>query len=331
MVQLDPLLSALLQPPPSPWSYDEKVAAVVRPIAGIATAFLVYQLVRRVPWPRPFRVRFLAVHLLAAPALAGVWGVSSWVIEMLVTGGPFAGREEREREAILAIGTYFYMVVAGVSYAVESSARAARAEAIAARTQLAALRSQIHPHFLFNALHTVMQLVPADPARAAQALELIAELLRATLGDQRDEVSLGDEWRFVSRYLALERIRFGDRLVVREDIAPHLLDARVPAFALQTLVENAVQHGAAPRVAPTEILVAAANGASDLTLSVRNSGDVGAVSAAPADAGTGTGLARLRERLAALYGSAARLECRPGRDGGFEAVLVLPRDGGGAA
>lgn len=331
MVQLNLILSALLQRTAEVWSHDEIVSAVVRPITGIATAFLVYQLVRRVPWPRPFRVRFLAVHLLAAPALAGVWGLSSRVIELLVAGGSFAGRLDRAWDESLFIGMFFYVIVAGISYAVESSARAARAEAITARTQLAALRAQIHPHFLFNALHTVVQLVPADPVRAAQAAELLAELLRTTLEEQRDEVSLGDEWRFVSRYLALERIRFGDRLVVREDIAPHLLDARVPAFALQTLVENAVQHGAAPRVAPTEILVAAAKGASDLTLSVRNSGDVGAVRTASSGAGAGTGLARLRERLAALYGSAARLECRPGKDGGFEAVLVVPRHRGSAA
>ena len=328
MIPLHLVFATVLQGTPAVWSYDEKVSAIVRSIAGIATAFLAYRVVRRVPWPRPFRVRFLAVHLVAAPVLAAVWGSSSLVIESLVTGGAIVVPDERRREEILLIGTYFYVILAGISYAVESSARAARAEAIAARTQLAALRAQIHPHFLFNALHTVMQLVPADPVRAAQALELIAELLRTTLGDQRDEVSLGDEWRFVSRYLALERIRFGNRLVVREDIPPHLLDARVPAFALQTLVENAVQHGAAPRRAPTEIVVTGANGASDLTLSVRNSGDAGARRTASSDAGAGTGLARLRERLTALYGGAARLECRPAADGGFEAVLVVPRHRG---
>lgn len=129
------------------------------------------------------------MHLLAAPALAGVWGLSSWVIESLVMGGAIAVPDERRREEILLIGTNFCAIVAGVSYAVESSARAARAEAIAAGTQLAALRAQLHPHFLFNALHTAMQLVPADPMRAARALELVAELLRAPLGDQRDEVS----------------------------------------------------------------------------------------------------------------------------------------------
>jgi LytS/YehU family sensor histidine kinase len=89
----------------------------------------------------------------------------------------------------------------------------------------------------------------------SEAAELVADLLRTTLEEQRDEVTLGDEWRFVSRYLAVEQIRFGDRLIVRAELADGLLDECIPAFALQTLVENAVRHGAAPRVAPTEIVV----------------------------------------------------------------------------
>jgi LytS/YehU family sensor histidine kinase len=217
----------------------------------------------------------------------------------------------------------FYGVIAGVSYAQDASARVARAEAAAARTQLAALRAQVHPHFLFNALHTVVQLIPVDPARATEAAELVADLLRATLEEQRDEVTLDDEWGFVDRYLAVERIRFGERLIVRADMPDDLLGERVPAFALQTLVENAVRHGAAPRVAATVIAITAAGTASELTLSVRNSGD--GKPAPTSGAGTGTGLARLRERLAVLYGSAARLACGPAADGGFEAVLVVPR------
>ena len=169
-----------------------------------------------------------------------------------------------------------------------------------------------------------MQLIPVDPARASEAAELVANLLRTTLEEQRDEVTLADEWRFVSRYLAVEQIRFGDRLILRADMPDDLLDERVPAFALQTLVENTVRHGAAPRVAPTEIVLTAAGSASELTLSVRNTGNGAAGRLTMA--GAGTGLARLRERLAVLYGSAARLSSGPAADGGFEAVLVVPRD-----
>jgi hypothetical protein len=306
---------------------DELAAGAVRLVAGIAAAYLLYRLVRRVPWPRPFRLRFAAFHLVAALVLAGAWVVSSGLLEALVLGTPFVARMADRGMEHLSIGMMLYAIIGGACYAVESTARAARAEATAARTQLAALRAQLHPHFLFNALHTVVQLIPIEPRRAAEAAELVADLLRATLGEQRDEVTLGDEWSFVSRYLAVERIRFGERLVVREDMPASLLDECVPAFALQTLVENAVRHGAAPRVAATEIVVTAAGRASQLTLSVRNSGD-GASVPTTTGAGAGTGLARLRERLGVLYGTAATLECRPAVDGGFEAVLVLPRSRG---
>ena len=118
----------------------------------------------------------------------------------------------------------------------QAEADVARAEAVATSTQLAALRAQLHPHFLFNALHTVVQLIPVEPAKAAEAAEMVAGLLRTSIGEERDEVPLDDEWRFVSRYLAIEQIRFGDRLRIRSEIPPDVLDEHVPSFALQTLV-----------------------------------------------------------------------------------------------
>ncbi|HST60215.1 MAG TPA: histidine kinase [Longimicrobium sp.] len=323
------MFTTTLQARAPAWREGEMAAAAIGLACGLAIAFLVYRLARRVPWPRPFRLRFLALHLVAAPVAALAWGLSATYLALLVPGYiPDVVGSNRVYE-FLVIGTVIYAIVVGVAHAEEGSARATRAEAIAARTQLAALRAQVQPHFLFNALHTIVQLIPADPARAMDAAELVADLLRTTLEEQRDEVPLEDEWRFVSRYLEMERIRFGDRLIVRADMPDALLDEPVPAFALQTLVENAVRHGAAPRVAPTEIVVTAAGSASGLTLSVRNTGD--GVPSPATDVGTGTGLARLRERLAVLYGNAARLECGPAADGGYEATLVVPRSQGRGA
>jgi two-component system, LytTR family, sensor kinase len=315
LILITPALAAA-----SVWSPGEKVAAVAMPLTGLALAFLVNRFVRRTPWPRPFRFRFAVLHAVAAVLAAGAWVLATSALVAV-----FAGRDGRDGswEAFIVIGVICYTIVAGVSYAVEATARAARAEALAARTQLAALRAQIHPHFLFNSLHTIVQLIPIEPARAAEAAELVADLLRTTVEEQRDEVPLGDEWRFVSRYLSVERIRFGDRLVVRAEMPDDLLDDNVPSFALQTLVENAVQHGAAPRAAPTEIVVKATATRSELTLSVRNTGNSGSASAAKA--GPGTGLARLRDRLTVLYGGAARLTVGPTGDARFEAVLVVPR------
>ena len=301
----------------------ETGAAVIRVAVGAVLAVLVYQFVRRVPWPRPFRLRFVGIHVVAAPLAAAAWYAGSSGLEALVPGWISDMTPGERAFEFLFIGIIFYTIIAGISYAHEGTARAARAEATAARTQLAALRAQLQPHFLFNALHTVVQLIPLEPQRAAEAAELVADLLRTTLEEQRDEVTLADEWEFVSRYLAIERIRFGDRLVVRSALADDLLDECVPAFALQTLVENAVHHGAAPRVAATEVIVTALGSTSELTLSVRNTGDV--EPRRPTRTTAGTGLARLRERLNVLYGGAARLMCTAGDDGGFEAVLVVPR------
>jgi LytS/YehU family sensor histidine kinase len=269
-------------------------------------------------------VRFLLIHLVAAPVSGLVWLVLTSAAVVMITGRPFIPTLRQVPVDFLAIGNTFYFVIAAVTYLDDATARAARAEAALAQTQLATLRAQLQPHFLFNSLHTVVQLIRMDQNRAIEAAECVAALLRTALEEERDAVSLGEEWAFVSRYLELEGIRFGDRLRVTANIDPELLDARVPTFALQTLVENAVQHGAAPRVAPTDIVVTATGTRSELALAVRNTGEV--VSAQRAEEGTGTGLRRLRERLEVLYGEAAQLTYGRLPEGGFEAVLVVPRE-----
>ena len=253
-----------------------------------------------------------------------VWFLIAFPLEPLFDWGASGLDASKRFQEVMAVGCIFYLLVAGLSYSSHGAARAAHAEAVAARTQLATLRSQLQPHFLFNALHTIVQLIHIDPRRAAAAAELVADLLRRTLEEQRDEVPLRDEWRFVSRYLDIEQMRFGERLVVNADLPPDLQSEGLPSFALQTLVENAVQHGAAPRVAPTEVAITATRSDSNLVIAVRNSGDR---DASPTDGmGTGTGLARLRERLSVLYGGAATLVSRPIPAGGYEAVLTVPRN-----
>ena len=302
---------------------DEVRSGLIGWSSGIAIAFVLYRFVALNPWPRPFRARFALLHVVAAPAFAFAWHTMMSVLQTLIAGKPFGGQLGFRVDEHIFIGCFLYAILAGIFYAFQGAARASRAEATSARTQLAALRAQLHPHFLFNALHTVVQLIPVDPKRAVEAAELVADLLRTTLEEQRDEVSLSEEWRFVSRYLSVERIRFGDRLIVRDTIPDDLLGDRVPAFAMQTLVENAVRHGAAPSVAPTTIVISVSGSRSELTVSVRNSG--GDPGAGSTKSGSGTGLARLRERLSVLHGNAARLECGPDGNGGFIAAFVVPR------
>lgn len=318
---------ALLQIVDQPWrsSATEFIAFISRPLLGLAIAYLAYRFIRRMPWPRPFRFRFLLIHLVAATASGVAWLLFTSGAVAMITTRPFYPTVRDIPDEFLAIGVLVYVVIAGVTYLDEATARAARAEAAMAQTQLAALRAQLQPHFMFNALHTVVQLISVDPARAVEAAELVASLLRTALDEERDAVSLGEEWAFVSRYLELEAIRFGDRLRISSDIDPRFLDVRVPTFALQTLVENAVRHGAAPRVAPTDIVITATGTGSELALSVRNTGDIASAQDA-SGASVGTGLRRLQERLEVLHGSTARLTYGPLPTGGFEAALVLPME-----
>lgn len=292
--------------------------------AAAALGLVVIRVIQRFPWPRRVGPGFVLVHLSGALAYAVGWVLLTSLIEGLLRGRlvvfappgvvPFA-----------ALGIWLYFAVAGVSYAVLATERAARAEAATVRAQLAALRGQLDPHFLFNALHTVVQLIPEAPERAAEAAERLAGLLRTAIQEDRDLVPLAEERAFVERYVAIEELRFGDRLAIHFDIGGGMEDALVPAFALQTLVENAVRHGAAPKVGPTTVRVSA-RGASGttgvLTLVVDDDG-AGAGPGA-GEAASGTGLRRLGERIEALYGARAalRTEGRPGQ--GFTATLSLP-------
>src|SRR6476646_2204944 len=175
-------------------------------VLGIA----VQKLTERFPWPGRVTVQFVTLHLVAALIYGVSWIVLNNVIEsvihralIIVIGigiGPY-----------IITGVWIYVMIAGVSYAAQATERASRAEAVAAQSQLAALRSQLNPHFLFNALHTVVQLIPREPRVAAQAAEQLAGLLRTTIEEDRDTVSVSEEVSFVERYLDIERIRFGDR------------------------------------------------------------------------------------------------------------------------
>ncbi|MEO6277132.1 histidine kinase [Roseateles sp.] len=290
----------------------------------MATAALlglvVHRYTARLPWPHPMRLGFIAKHALGAAVYALAWVAANSVIESLLVWrvvlvvGPGVA-------AYLVTGVWFYVMIAGVAYAQRAAARNAQLEALQAHSQLAALRAQLHPHFLFNALHTVVQLIPLDPARATRAAEQLAALLRASFDNPRELVTLREEWAVVQLYLDIESIRFGERLVIDAEFEPAALNENLPSFALQTLVENAVRHGAAPRVEATTLRVRARVERETLIVAVEDDG----MGTEPTllDAG-GTGLRRLRERLGWLYGAGASLalQTQPGR--GLRAELRLP-------
>jgi hypothetical protein len=282
---------------------------------------LVHALTKRIPWPRHFTFRFLGIHVLGAGIYAHSWIFLNSLLVSLVRGQPVL-EVGGGIGPFLILGVWMYVMIIGVSYAAQSTERAVRAEALAARAQLDALRAQLNPHFLFNALHTVVQLIPRDPARASSAAEQVAGLLRTAIEEERDLVTLADEWRFVERYLAIEALRFGDRLRVVAELDPNTMQQMVPSYSMQTLVENAVRHGAAPNVNPTFLRIESSLVAGELRLRVSDDG----VGSAPREgsASSATGLARLQERARVLLGQSARLDTRPNIPQGFVAELHLP-------
>lgn len=299
------------------------LAALPSTIAAALLGLIVHRLTERFPWPRHVTPLFVISHLAAALVFAGSWILLNGVFETVRRGSPsfvlaFA------IGPFIVTGIWFYVMIAGVSYTAQATERAARAEAEAARSQLAALRSQLNPHFLFNALHTVVQLIPREPRQAAYAAEELAAVLRVTVEEDRDIVTVAEEMAFVKRYLGIERLRFGERLGVRIDVSEAALEATVPSFAVQTLIENAVQHGVSPRVEPTEVVITGE--IFDDMLQVRVVDDGAGVAAGGFETG-GTGLRRLRDRLSALYGKDASLEIvTGGASSGFAATLFVRQE-----
>jgi len=215
-------------------------------------------------------------------------------------------------------------MVAGLSYSIRAHSRvraqesaAADARMMAQQAQLIALRAQINPHFLFNALHSVGALVTSDPARADQALECLGDLLRYALGSE-NEVLFAHEWKFTQDYLAFEHLRLGERLRVDAAADAAVASAMVPPLILQPLVENAVRHGIADRADGGRIELRAL--AEDGRLVLRVSDDGRGYTEEPGD---GLGLTSVRRRLAALYGEQASVatESSPG---GFVVTVTLP-------
>ncbi|WP_049623005.1 sensor histidine kinase [Frateuria defendens] len=199
--------------------------------------------------------------------------------------------------------------------------RAAQLESALADARLEALRLQLNPHFLFNALNAVSATMYEQPRAADEMLARIGDLLRATLQADTQEHTLADELRLLALYLDIQRARFGDRLQVRVDIAPGLDAARVPFLVLQPLVENAIEHAGGSTRHRLGIHAAIHRGV--LELRVRNQD----AATGTAHRGHGIGLGNTQARLLHLYGGDAGLALEALEDGSTQARLWLPRRG----
>ena len=207
---------------------------------------------------------------------------------------------------------------------------------LATESELRALRAQLHPHFLFNTLTTIGQLMQEAPGRALDTLYRLTELLRAVLRRSEGEfTTLGEEMELVAAYLAIEHARFEERLRVTLDVPDELMRLRIPALLLQPLVENAVRHGISPRRSggavrvsarceATEVAEAAAGGGGTLRLTVADTGVGASAEQLRRRRATGIGLSNLERRLERHYGADARLSIVSAVDAGTTVELRLP-------
>src|SRR5689334_6253426 len=193
-----------------------------------------------------------------------------------------------------------------------------------AQAQLRALKMQLHPHFLFNTLHSISSLVLEDPPRANSMIARLGEFLRLTLENSDEQlVSLKQETEFLRSYLEIEQVRFGERLTVSFEFEPQTLSAHVPHLILQPIVENAIQHAIAPRTAGGHINIEAKRIDSLLRLEVRDNGP-GIASNAGLLERKGVGLNNVRTRLRQIYGSAFRFDLTNAGGGGVNVVMEIP-------
>ena len=266
---------------------------------GIAVAFIpvamvmVQNAVGLLAWPTSGKSELtlssILIHLMQAGMITIVWCAIY-----------FSAQEMRRRRA--------------------AELEALRLALVAQVAQFHTLRSQLNPHFLFNCLNSLRELIAEDPDRAQRVVTELAELLRYTLeADRVETVSLREEMRAVERYLSLEKVRFEDRLRLRFEIAPEVLSAGVPPMLIQTLAENGLKHGIAKLPEGGELTISARVHDGHLEIHVTNPGSVVA-----ADGSTAVGLENARERLRLVYGDAASLRLREETDKLVEAAVTIP-------
>jgi sensor histidine kinase YesM len=286
---------------------------------------------------RPLNVRNLLLYFPALISFAGVHQVLHLAVLWSITP------RWRQRfpalidcyRAYFAFGFYIDLIIALlIVIAVHAllyyqSFRASELAQSSLKTQLAqaqlrALKMQLHPHFLFNTLHSISSLVLEDAQKANSMIACLGDFLRLTLENSNQQlVSLKEETEFLRCYLEIEQVRFGDRLTVALELEPQTLSVQVPHLILQPVVENAIQHAITPRATRGQINIGAKRVNNLVRLEVRDNGP-GIASNDALLGAEGVGLSNVRARLHQIYGSDFRFELMNGREGGLSVLMEIP-------
>ncbi len=299
---------------------------------------LVIGLAKRFPLTGPRFVRHIAIHTITSLMMAPLASVTEYFLghgllrsvfritdpSVLRLLPPFA-------VSVLSMsftGMLTYWLVVGLyqsihfyQAAMERQTIAAQLETQLSHAELENLKSQLHPHFLFNSLHTIGVLMQEDVDAASRLLICLGDLLRMALERRENEITLQSELEFVGKYLEIEQTRFHDRLKVHMDVPPDLLAVYVPSLALQPLVENAIKHGVSVDSAAGRLEITAQRHNGRVRLCIRDDGP------GPAPGSRlrfGVGLANVQSRLKQLYGDESSLELTGGDGRGCEATITIP-------
>ena len=302
---------------------------------------VIYRFVRRFPIEIRFlRWRNLLVHLAALTLFCTIhqllYMLVTWVIDA-PPGAPISSFFENFfgkffNGVYLGVMIYSLIVFAIHAFVFYQSFRAEEEQKLRVTAQLAeaelhALKMQLHPHFLFNTLHSISSLVLEEPPKANRMIARLGDFLRLTLEhSERQFVTLKDEIEFARCYLEIEEVRFSDRLKIEFDIDAETFRSEVPHLILQPLIENAVRHAVAPRAAGGFIKISAKRLKDAIRIEIADSGAGHDSMAAEgvSNNGQGVGLANVRGRLKQLYGSNHKFEFDNNPAGGLTVILEIP-------
>ncbi len=303
-----------------------------------ASTPLVVALAKRFPLTGQRFVSHIAIHTVTSFMMAPLGSVTAYFLSRGLLGLLFRMTDPGALRllstftvSVLSMsftGILTYWLVVGLyqsvhfyQAAMERQTIAAQLETQLSHAELENLKSQLHPHFLFNSLHTIGVLMQEDVEAASHLLVSLGDLLRMALERRENEITLRSELEFVGKYLEIEQTRFHDRLKVRMDVPPDLLGVYVPSLALQPLVENAIKHGISVDSAAGWLEIAAQRNNGRVSLRVRDDGP----GLAPGSRlRFGVGLTNVQSRLKQLYGEESSLELTGGDGRGCEAIITIP-------
>lgn len=292
----------------------------------------VFYFARRWPIARPRLISRTLLHVALSVVFSALWAGGGTLLKLLLLPNSFKHGVTAFVlgwfVGTLPFGCAIYLGMVGVEHAIryftEARAREIQMTRLSEQltgARLAALKAQLNPHFLFNALNTITVMMrEGDNAGATRVMEQLSDVLRLTLSrNNENEVTLEDELELVRQYLEVERARFSDRLRPEFDVDENTVYAAVPSFSLQHLVENAVRHGIARRSGASRVAIAARRDGDMVEITVTDDGP--GISGAEPD---GHGLANTRERLRTLYGDRASLDVVAATGAGTIARLRIP-------